>query len=30
MLETYGKDNLLKFYSKLGFDSLYSKKIFTV
>ena len=30
MLETYGKDNLLKFYSNLGFDSLYAKKIFTI
>jgi GNAT superfamily N-acetyltransferase len=30
MLETYEKDNLLKFYSNLGFDSIYTKKIFTI
>ena len=30
MLETYEKDNLLKFYSNLGFDSIYAKKIFTI
>lgn len=30
MLETYEKDNLLKFYSNLGFDILYTKKIFTI
>ena len=30
MLETYGKDKLLKFYSKLGFETLYFKNIFTI
>jgi len=30
MLETYEKDNLLKFYYNLGFDMLYAKKIFTI
>ena len=29
MLETFGRDNLLKFYSKLGFETLYFKNIFT-
>lgn len=30
MLEAYGRDNLSRFYSKLGFESLYDKKIFTI
>lgn len=30
MLETYGKDNLLKFYSKLGFETLYYKTIYSI
>ena len=30
MLETYGKDNLLEFYSKLGFERVYSKTVFTI
>jgi len=30
MLETYGKDNLLEFYSKLGFEQVYSKTVFTI
>ena len=30
MLETYERDNLSKFYSNLGFDRLYAKKIFTI
>jgi len=30
MLETYGKDNLLKFYSKLGFEQVYSKTVYTI
>ncbi|MDE1770141.1 MAG: GNAT family N-acetyltransferase [Thaumarchaeota archaeon] len=30
MLETYEQDNLSKFYSNLGFENLYDKKIFTI
>ena len=30
MLETYQKDDLLEFYSKLGFVKLYEKKIYTI
>lgn len=30
MLETYEKDNLLAFYTKLGFEKLYQKKIYTI
>ena len=30
MLETYGKDNLLEFYSKLGFEQVYSKTVYTI
>lgn len=30
MLETYGKDDLLKFYEKLGFENLYQKTIYTI
>lgn len=30
MLETYEKDNLSKFYSNLGFERVYDKKIFTI
>lgn len=30
MLETYQKDDLLGFYSKLGFEKLYEKKIYTI
>jgi len=30
MLETYQRDNLLGFYSKLGFEKLYEKKIYTI
>lgn len=30
MLETYERDNLSKFYSKLGFENVYDKKIFTI
>lgn len=30
MLETYQKDNLLDFYSKLGFQEIYRKNIFTI
>ncbi len=30
MLETYGKDHLLKFYKKLGFENLYYKTIYTI
>ncbi len=30
MLETYEKDNLSKFYSNLGFESVYSKTIYTL
>ena len=30
MLETYERDNLLQFYSNLGFESVYQKKIFTI
>jgi len=30
MLETYERDNLLKFYSNLGFESICSKNIFTI
>jgi ribosomal protein S18 acetylase RimI-like enzyme len=29
MLETYMQDNLLEFYSKLGFNKVYEKKIYT-
>lgn len=29
MLETYQRDNLLGFYSKLGFDKVYEKRVFT-
>lgn len=29
MLETYGRDNLLDFYSKLGFEEAYRKKVYT-
>ncbi len=30
MLETYGKDNLLEFYSKLGFEQVYQKTVYTI
>jgi len=30
MLETYQRDNLLEFYSKLGFKKVYEKKIYTI
>lgn len=30
MLETYGRDNLSEFYSNLGFESIYSKTIYTI
>lgn len=30
MLETYEHDNLLEFYSKLGFENVYKKKIYTI
>jgi len=30
MLETYEKDNLLAFYTKLGFEKLYQKKVYTI
>lgn len=30
MLETYQKDNLSKFYSNLGFESIYHKTIYTI
>jgi len=30
MLETYGKDNLLEFYSKLGFEQVYFKTVYTI
>ncbi len=30
MLETYERDNLSKFYSNLGFESIYGKNIFTI
>ena len=30
MLETYERDNLLQFYSKLGFESVYQKTIYTI
>ena len=30
MLETYQRDDLLGFYSKLGFEKLYEKKIYTI
>jgi len=30
MLETYGKDSLLEFYSKLGFDKVYHKTVYTI
>ena len=30
MLETYARDNLLQFYSDLGFDQIYEKKIYTI
>ena len=30
MLETYGKDGLLKFYEKLGFENLYQKTVYTI
>lgn len=30
MLETYGRDNLRKFYSELGFEEVYSKEVFTI
>ena len=30
MLETYEKDNLLEFYSKLGFYKVYSKTVYTI
>lgn len=30
ILETYQRDNLLGFYSKLGFEKLYEKKIYTI
>lgn len=30
MLETYQKDNLLEFYSKLGFEEIYHKNIYTI
>jgi len=30
LLETYGKDNLMNFYSKLGFDTVYEKTVYTI
>lgn len=30
ILETYEKDNLLEFYSKLGFDQVYYKTVYTI
>jgi hypothetical protein len=30
MLETYEKDDLLKFYEKLGFENLYHKTVYTI
>jgi len=30
MLETYARDNLLKFYSNLGFEQIYEKKVYTI
>ena len=30
MLETYQRDNLLEFYSKLGFEKVYEKKVYTI
>ena len=30
MLETYEKDNLLKFYSNLGFENVYQKIVYTI
>lgn len=30
MLETYEKDNLLKFYANLGFENVYQKTIYTI
>ncbi|HEX5456834.1 MAG TPA: GNAT family N-acetyltransferase [Candidatus Nitrosotalea sp.] len=30
MLETYEKDNLLEFYSKLGFEKVYHKTVYTI
>jgi len=30
LLETYQRDNLLEFYSKLGFEKVYEKKIYTI
>ncbi|HEU5488323.1 MAG TPA: GNAT family N-acetyltransferase, partial [Candidatus Nitrosotalea sp.] len=30
MLETYEKDNLLEFYSKLGFQKVYHKTVYTI
>lgn len=30
MLETYGRDNLLKFYEKLEFENLYQKTVYTI
>ena len=30
MLETYARDNLLKFYSDLGFERMYEKKVYTI
>jgi ribosomal protein S18 acetylase RimI-like enzyme len=30
MLQTYQKDNLLEFYSKLGFEEIYHKNIYTI
>jgi GNAT superfamily N-acetyltransferase len=30
ILETYHRDNLLEFYSKMGFEQVYAKKVFTI
>ena len=30
MLETYGRDGLLDFYSKIGFEKVYEKKIYSI
>jgi hypothetical protein len=30
MLETYARDGLLKFYSTLGFEQIYEKKVYTI
>lgn len=30
MLETYARDNLLNFYSDLGFEQIYEKKVYTI